>query len=59
MVFFRGKDSKGKLKNNYTIDHSIITYLMSDSNEYLANFGPNLTDSEFATTLLKAIETNE
>lgn len=55
----RGKDTKGKMKNNYTIDHTVLTYLMDDTNNYLAHLGSNLSESDLAKVITENILANE
>ncbi|EAS02110.1 SCO1/SenC family protein (macronuclear) [Tetrahymena thermophila SB210] len=55
----RGKDSKGKMKNNYTIDHTVLTYLMDDQNNYLAHLGSNLSETDLAKVITENILANE
>lgn len=35
-------------KNAYTIDHTVLTYLMDDNNEYVTHLGSNLNENELA-----------
>eukprot|EP01016_Furgasonia_blochmanni_P012664 TRINITY_DN1631_c0_g1_i2.p1 TRINITY_DN1631_c0_g1~~TRINITY_DN1631_c0_g1_i2.p1 ORF type:complete len:247 (-),score=73.94 TRINITY_DN1631_c0_g1_i2:202-882(-) len=46
-------------KKPYTIDHTIITYLMSDTNEYLAHLGSNMSDYDLSQTIVDKILINE
>jgi len=42
----------------YTIDHTIITYLMDDENMYLTHIGSNMSASETAQHIITKIITN-
>jgi cytochrome oxidase Cu insertion factor (SCO1/SenC/PrrC family) len=44
---------------NYTIDHTILTYLMSDTNEYITHLGANLGEHELAKQIIDKILENE
>lgn len=50
---------KGKAKKNYTIDHTVLTYLMDDSNNYLAHLGSNLSESDLAKIITENVLANE
>lgn len=41
-IEFEDDDVTKQGRKSYTIDHTILTYLMSDSNEYLAHLGGNM-----------------
>jgi hypothetical protein len=45
-----------KGRKSYTIDHTILTYLMSDTNEYLAHLGGNLGEHDLATIIADKIK---
>ncbi len=49
--------SKLKTKKNdqYTIDHTIVTYLMGPNNEFLTYLGSNLNEDEMADIILDEI----
>ena len=49
------KDSKSP----YTLDHTIITYLMDDQNNYLTHLGSNLSDRDMASIIVDGILENE
>ena len=36
------------MKNSYTLDHTIITYLMDDRNQYVTFLGSNLNEHDLA-----------
>lgn len=44
-----------KGRKSYTIDHTILTYLMSDTNEYLAHLGGNMGEHDLANIILEKI----
>lgn len=58
-IEFEDEDTVVKGRKAYTIDHTILTYLMSDSNEYLAHLGANLGEHELAKIILDKILANE
>jgi len=41
-------------KRPYTLDHTIITYLMDDNNNYLTHLGSNLSDRDLAQIIIDA-----
>jgi len=41
-------------KRPYTLDHTIITYLMDDQNNYLTHLGSNLSDRDLAQIIIDA-----
>ena len=42
-------------KKPYTLDHTIITYLMSDDNTYLTHLGSNMSDRDLANTIIDKV----
>lgn len=44
-----------KGRKSYTIDHTILTYLMSDTNEYLIHLGANMGEHDLANLILEKI----
>ncbi len=48
-----------KFKNSYTIDHTVLTYLMDDQNAYLAHLGSNMNEYDLASTIVDKILNNE
>ena len=48
-------DEEQKGRKSYTIDHTILTYLMSDTNEYLTHLGANLGEQDLANLILEKI----
>lgn len=53
------EDNEEKFKNAYTIDHTIITYLMDDNNEYLTFLGSNLSEGDIARKIIESINESE
>jgi len=43
----------------YTLDHTIISYLMSDDNEYLVHIGGNASSADVAQLIINKIMENE
>jgi len=43
----------------YTLDHTIITYLMDDENNYLAHLGSNMSSAEIAQHVITKIMQNQ
>ena len=58
-IEFEDEDTEVKGRKSYTIDHTILTYLMSDNNEYLAHLGGNLGEHELAKIIVDKILDNE
>lgn len=52
---FEDADSVVKGRKSYTIDHTILTYLMSDTNEYMTHLGANLGQHDLANLILQKI----
>ena len=50
---------KNSFKNAYTIDHTIITYLMDDENNYVCHLGSNLSEVDLASMIVDKILENE
>ena len=48
-----------KGRKSYTIDHTILTYLMSDTNEYITHLGANLGEHDLAKNIVNGILKNE
>ncbi|EGR30241.1 sco1 family protein, putative [Ichthyophthirius multifiliis] len=55
----RGKDKLGQLQYNYTIDHTVISYLMDDEGQYLIHLGPNLNENQLSRIIIDKILENE
>ena len=53
------KEEDRNLKNAYTIDHTIITYLMDDNNNYVNYIGSNLNEGDMAGTIVESIMEHE
>ena len=59
-IKFEELDSTAKApKNSYTIDHTIITYLMDDENNYVTHLGSNMSEFDLARTIVDKILENE
>ena len=48
-----------KVEKNYTLDHTVISYLMSDKNEYLDHLGSSLNAKDMAKKVIESIMDNE
>jgi len=53
---FEEDDELVKGRKSYTIDHTILTYLMSDTNEYLTHLGGNLGEHDLAAIISEKIK---
>lgn len=53
------KEEDKNFKNAYTIDHTIITYLMDDNNNYVNYLGSNLNENELSGTIVESILEHE
>jgi cytochrome oxidase Cu insertion factor (SCO1/SenC/PrrC family) len=49
------KDKNKSLDEKYTLDHSIIVYLMSPNNKFLTYLGSNLDENDMADIILDEI----
>ena len=58
-IEFEDEETVEKGRKSYTIDHTILTYLMNDQNEYVTHLGANLGEHELAKTILDKILQNE
>lgn len=58
-IEFEDTEAVEKGRKSYTIDHTILTYLMSDSNEYVVHLGGNLGEHELAKTIIEKILQSE
>jgi len=47
------------MKDHYTIDHTIITYLMDSENNYLTHLGSNVGEFDLARIIVEKILENE
>jgi cytochrome oxidase Cu insertion factor (SCO1/SenC/PrrC family) len=45
-------------RKGYTIDHTILTYLMSDNNEFLTHLGGNLSEYDLVKAIIEQIVAN-
>lgn len=59
MIIINRDDDSDDIKKNYTIDHTVLTYLMDDSNNYLAHLGSNLSETDLAKLITENILSNE
>ena len=59
IYFDKVKEGDKNMKNAYTIDHTIVTYLMDDNNNYVTYLGSNLNESDMAGTIIESIMENE
>lgn len=59
MIIINRDDDSDDKKKNYTIDHTVLTYLMDDSNNYLAHLGSNLSETDLAKLITENILSNE
>jgi len=46
-------------KKPYTLDHTIITYLMDDNNEFVTHLGSSLSDRDLAQIIVDSVLTRE
>ncbi|KRW98827.1 Thioredoxin-like fold [Pseudocohnilembus persalinus] len=51
--------SKAELRHAYTIDHTVLTYLMDDKNQYVTHLGSNLNEHELSQIIMEKILENE
>ena len=58
-IEFDDQETVKKGRKSYTIDHTILTYLMDDSNEYLTHLGANLGEHDLAKNIVNSILRNE
>jgi protein SCO1/2 len=58
-IEFETTNEKGEAEKGYTYDHTVISYLMSDSNEYLTHLGSSLGVKDLADTIVDNIMENE
>lgn len=59
IYFDKVKEGEKNMKNAYTIDHTIVTYLMDDNNNYVTYLGSNLNENDMAGTIIESIMENE
>lgn len=53
-IKFQQEEGK-ETKDLYTIDHTIITYLMDSENNYLTHLGSNMGEFDMARTIVEKI----
>lgn len=58
-IEFETTNEKGEIEKGYTYDHTVISYLMSDSNEYLTHLGSSLGVKDLADSIVDNIMENE
>lgn len=58
-IEFETKDEKGEDVKGYTYDHTVIAYLMSDTNEYLTHLGSSMGVKDLSETIVDSIMENE
>lgn len=58
-IEFEDEETIKRGRKAYTIDHTILTYLMSDNNEYLAHLGANLGEHDLAKIIIEKFIDNE
>lgn len=51
-IEFETEDDKGVKEENYTLDHTVISYLVSDDNEYLIHLGSSLSAKDLAEKIV-------
>lgn len=52
------KDKKAKKDDKYSLDHTIVTYLMGPDNEFITYLGSNLNENEMADIILDEISSD-
>lgn len=52
------KHEKAKKDDKYSLDHTIVTYLMGPDNEFITYLGSNLSDAEMAEIILDEISSD-
>jgi cytochrome oxidase Cu insertion factor (SCO1/SenC/PrrC family) len=57
-VIEKMKDLKVKKNENYTLDHSIIVYLIGPDNQFLTYLGSNLDEKDMSDIILDEISTD-
>ncbi len=51
-IEFEDEETLVRGRKSYTIDHTILTYLMNDRNEYIAHLGANLGEHDLANLII-------
>lgn len=54
-VIEKMKDKAAKKNDKYSLDHTIVTYLMGPDNEFMTYLGSNLSEKEMADIILDEI----
>ena len=54
-VVERMKEKAAKKNDKYSLDHTIVTYLMGPDNEFVTYLGSNLNETEMAEIILDEI----
>lgn len=54
-IEFETEDEKGNKEESYTLDHTVISYLMNDENEYLTHLGSSLSAKDLAGKIVDHI----
>mmetsp|Transcript_18426 Transcript_18426/g.18087 ORF Transcript_18426/g.18087 Transcript_18426/m.18087 type:complete len:172 (-) Transcript_18426:9-524(-) len=54
-VIEKMKDQKAKKNDKYSLDHTIVTYLMGPDNDFITYLGSNLNENEMAEIILDEI----
>ena len=57
-VIEKMKDQKAKKDDKYSLDHTIVTYLMGPDNEFITYLGSNLNENEMAEIILDEISSD-
>lgn len=57
--FEQEDEETGKSYNDYTLDHTIISYLISDENEYITHLGSSLGANDLAERIIDSVMENE
>lgn len=52
------KDKKAKKDDKYSLDHTIVTYLMGPDNDFITYLGSNLNEGEMAGIILDEISSD-
>ncbi len=58
-IEFEDEESVIKGRKSYTIDHTILTYLMNPQNEYVAHIGANLGEHDMAKLIMDKIKEDQ
>ena len=58
-IYYEQNEKERTMKNAYTIDHTIITYLMDPQNNYVTYIGSNVNEFDIASNIVDAVMDNE